>query len=56
MPHFIDDACINCASCEPVCPVGCISEGEGARVIDEGTCIDCSSCVAACPVGVIHAR
>lgn len=56
MPHFIDETCINCAACESVCPVSCISEGDNARVIDESTCIDCSSCVSVCPVGAIHAR
>lgn len=54
MPHFINDSCINCASCESVCPVTCISEGDGARVIDGSTCIDCSSCVAVCPVDAIY--
>lgn len=53
MSYRIDvDVCIACGVCEPVCPVGCISEaGEGKRVIDEETCIDCSACVAVCPVG-----
>jgi NAD-dependent dihydropyrimidine dehydrogenase PreA subunit len=56
MPHFINDSCINCAACESVCPVTCISEGDGARVIDESSCIDCAACVSVCPVDAIHAR
>ncbi|MGL4677336.1 MAG: indolepyruvate ferredoxin oxidoreductase subunit alpha [Brevinema sp.] len=54
MPHFIDETCINCAACEAVCPVVCISEKNGARFIDESLCIDCASCVAVCPVDAIH--
>ncbi|MGL4561230.1 MAG: 4Fe-4S binding protein [Brevinema sp.] len=56
MPHFIDDTCINCASCESVCPVTCISEGDSRRDIDETTCIDCDACVSVCPVSAIHVR
>ncbi|MGL5721380.1 MAG: indolepyruvate ferredoxin oxidoreductase subunit alpha [Brevinema sp.] len=57
MPHFINDSCINCGACEPVCPVGCISEVNGsARYIDEATCIDCDACTPQCPVDAIHVR
>lgn len=56
MPHFINDSCINCAACEPVCPVTCISEQSGARYIDESTCIDCDACTPQCPVDAIHVR
>lgn len=57
MPHYINDACINCASCEPVCPVNVISEKDGtARVIDESGCIDCDACTPQCPVDAIHVR
>lgn len=56
MPHFIDETCINCGACEPVCPVPCIAEGDNARVIDESMCIDCGSCATVCPVDAIHVR
>lgn len=56
MPHFIDDTCINCASCESVCPVTCIAESTNKRDIDESLCIDCDSCVSVCPVSAIHVR
>lgn len=53
MAHVISDACINCAACESECPVNCIAEDGGKRVIDADTCIDCDSCTAACPVHAI---
>ncbi|SFB97984.1 4Fe-4S dicluster domain-containing protein [Brevinema andersonii] len=56
MSHYINDACINCSSCEPVCPVNAISEGNGVRVINEDTCIDCDACTPMCPVDAIHIR
>jgi len=56
MPHFIDEACINCASCEPVCPVPCITGEHNAHIIDGNMCIDCGSCTEVCPVDAIHIR
>ena len=54
MAHKIDaNGCVNCGACEPECPVGAISEGDGVRVIDAGTCIDCGACAGVCPTGVI---
>lgn len=55
MAHVIEkDKCINCAACEPVCPVDCISEQDDKRIIDGDSCIDCGACVSACPVDAIH--
>ncbi|MEE0133831.1 MAG: 4Fe-4S binding protein [Treponema sp.] len=54
MAHKIDaSGCVNCGACEPECPVGAISEGDGVRVIDAGTCIDCGACAGVCPTDVI---
>ncbi|MBQ9239582.1 MAG: 4Fe-4S binding protein [Treponema sp.] len=53
MAYLITDACVNCAACEPGCPVGAISEADNARVIDPDTCIDCGACVAECPANAI---
>lgn len=53
MAHVISDDCINCGACEAECPVNCISEADGRRVIDADTCIDCGSCTACCPVSAI---
>ena len=53
---MITDECINCGACEPECPVGAISEGETAYVIDPAKCVECeghydsSKCVEICPV------
>jgi ferredoxin len=56
MAHFITDACTNCGVCEDECPVGAISEGDDARVIDPDTCTDCGACVEVCPVDAIEAQ
>lgn len=53
MAYKVTDACVNCGACEADCPQGAISEGDGARVIDEGKCISCGACAATCPAGAI---
>lgn len=55
MAHVINDDCISCGSCEAVCPVSAISEGDDKFEIDAGTCTDCGACVEVCPVDAIHA-
>lgn len=52
--YVINDACINCGACEPVCPVTAISEIGDKRVISTD-CIDCGACVDTCPVDAISA-
>lgn len=54
MAYVITDACVMCGSCEPECPVGAISEGDGQYVIDADTCIECGACAATCPTGAIE--
>lgn len=55
MAHRIDkEICIGCGACESVCPVSCISEGDGGkREINEDDCIDCGACASVCPVSCI---
>lgn len=53
MAFKISDQCVNCGACEADCPVGAISEGAGARVIDADKCISCGSCAASCPAEAI---
>jgi len=56
MAYVIDkEECINCAACEPECPVEAISEKDDVRVIDADLCTDCAACVAVCPVECITA-
>jgi len=52
MPRLITDICIACGSCQPECPVDCISEGD-IYVIDADACIDCGACQEVCPVDAI---
>jgi len=51
MAYVISDECIMCGACEPDCPVGAISEGDGKYIVDAETCIECGACEATCPVG-----
>jgi ferredoxin len=53
MAHFITDECITCGSCQSVCPVEAISEGEDKYVIDPKLCTDCGTCAEQCPVEAI---
>ncbi len=54
MAYIIDaEECINCAACDPECPVEAISEKDDVRVIDPDLCTDCAACVAVCPVECI---
>ena len=48
MAYVINDNCIACGSCMPVCPVDAISEGDKYS-IDPDTCISCGSCESVCP-------
>lgn len=51
MAYIINDTCVNCGACEPECPVGAITAGDGIYVVDEASCIDCGACASVCPVG-----
>ncbi|MFZ4615532.1 MAG: 4Fe-4S binding protein [Rectinemataceae bacterium] len=53
MAYKINDACVNCAACEPECPSGSISEKNGLRWIDPATCTDCGTCASVCPTEAI---
>jgi ferredoxin len=55
MAHKISDACVNCGSCVPDCPVDAITEVDGKHVIDPAKCQDCGACVASCPTEAISA-
>ena len=55
----INETCVNCDVCEPVCPNKAISMGPDIYVIDPALCTECvghfdeAQCVAVCPVECI---
>ncbi|MBN2725167.1 MAG: 4Fe-4S binding protein [Deltaproteobacteria bacterium] len=49
----ITDECISCGACEPECPVGAISEGDGQYEIDQDSCTECEACIGVCPTEAI---
>jgi len=54
MAYKIDaNACVNCGTCEPDCPVGAISENGGHREIDASKCVSCGTCASECPASAI---
>ena len=55
----INELCVNCDVCEPVCPNKAIAQGETIYVIDPARCTECvghfdePQCVVVCPVECI---
>jgi ferredoxin len=60
MALLINDLCVNCDVCEPVCPNKAISAGAVIYEIDPARCTECvghfeeAQCVAVCPVECIE--
>ena len=64
LPNIVTEACVNCGSCEEVCPEPASEPGKKAifheyydgrvvRTVDLDTCSFCGACVEACPVEAI---
>jgi len=64
LPNVVTDACVNCGTCETVCPVEASEPGKKAifteyydgrvvRTVDLETCTFCGRCVEECPVDAI---
>jgi ferredoxin len=60
MALLINDLCVNCDVCEPVCPNKAITAGRHIYEIDPTLCTECvghheePQCVAVCPVECIE--
>lgn len=56
MIYVICEPCIGVKdkSCQEVCPVDCIYEGDDQLYINPEECIGCSACAAVCPVEAIY--
>ena len=64
LPNIVTDACVNCGTCEAVCPVEASEPGKRAiftefydgrvvRTVDLDTCTFCGTCAEHCPVEAI---
>ena len=64
LPNIVTDECINCCSCETVCPETASDgtkkaifaeyyDGRVVRTVDLDTCTFCGACVEQCPVEAI---
>ena len=59
MALLINDVCVNCDVCAPVCPSQAITQGETIYQIEPSRCTECighfdePQCVAVCPVECI---
>lgn len=59
MALLINDLCVNCDVCAPVCPNGAITQGETIYEIEPARCTECvghydvPQCVEVCPVECI---
>ncbi len=50
MAYEINNSCICCVACKPICPVDCVSVVDDIYVIDAEGCVDCGACANVCPV------
>ena len=50
---IINEECINCGACEPVCQAEAITEKDEKRVINPEKCTSCGVCTDECPVDAI---
>ena len=53
MPYTISEACIDCGTCEDLCPMGAITEKDGKMEIDPAVCCGCGECFMLCPTEAI---
>lgn len=52
MTYIITKTCVECAKCEPECPVDAINGGSPYTIDD--SCVDCGLCATICPVDAIY--
>jgi len=54
----MDDACVSCKQCVPVCPVGCFDvideDGKNKVVFDDSLCLGCGVCSRVCKPKALH--
>lgn len=53
--YEISDTCIQCGSCQKVCPQRCIREGR-PYVIAQEHCLHCGACYESCPVQAVKRK
>ncbi len=49
-----ENRCIDCGTCVPACPEGCLVRAAPGLVIDRERCLGCGLCAEACPAGAME--
>ncbi|MCX6029749.1 MAG: glycyl-radical enzyme activating protein [Chloroflexi bacterium] len=52
--QWLENRCLNCGTCLPACPDGCLVKTSRGVVIDRSRCTGCGACVEACPAGAME--
>ncbi len=52
--QWLENRCLDCGTCLPACPSGCLVKTSRGVVIDRGRCTGCGACVEACPAGAME--
>lgn len=43
------EACLDCGTCHPRCPMDALSDTDGKTAVDHARCIGCGACIGVCP-------
>ncbi len=52
--QWLENRCIDCGTCLPACPEGCLVRTAHGVVIDRERCLGCGMCAEACPAGAME--
>jgi pyruvate formate lyase activating enzyme len=52
--QWLENRCIDCGTCLPACPHGCLTKTAEGVIIDRARCEGCGTCAEACPAGAME--